>query len=137
MVADAISSNIAETFTEGTGDEVNLVKEARFFHKALPRLAQYPEGVRLIQEKRTVIGGFDPHNLGQWRSVPQHAVYALYDNEGRARTIPQAAKALLQILRIIMPKPDNLSATQAASIINTRMGVAIYQDDISRPGQTG
>src|SRR6478735_6644236 len=121
MVADAISPNIAETFTEGTSDEVNLVKEAGFFHKALTRLAQNPKRVRLIQKERTVISGFDPHNLGQRRSVAQHTVNALDYNEGRARTITQAAKAFLQILGIIMPKPDNLSATQPASIINTRV----------------
>ena len=99
-------------------------------------LTGYTQRMRFVDQQIRAVFVFHSGDIRQRCPIPQHAVNTLDYNQGVGGTITEPLKPLFQIAWVIVSETNNLSAAQTAAIINARMAVRVYQQDVARPCQS-
>jgi len=109
-----------------------------FLRHAPAMIAEHAERVRFIDhEMGAGVAALDRRDLGQRGAIPQHAVNALYHDQGVGDALAEPPQALVQIDGVIMAKPDDLGAAQAAAIVNAGVAIGVDHENVSGACQGG
>jgi hypothetical protein len=135
MIAYTKPTYGSKALAEGAYDEINVLLNADLFSEPTAPLTENPQRVSLIYQETGSVFVLQFSDISQHRPITEHAVNPFHNNQGVFCTITESFQALVKIICIVVLEKHELSPAQTAPIINARMTVRVYQNDIAGAGQ--